>query len=284
MHYCPHHRQLLTCKKGRVERAIRYVREAFFAGRRFTDLDDLNAQARAWCEGAAAARRCPEDSAITVAEAFAQERDHLLTLPGTPFPADEVKAVSTGKTPYVRFDLNDYSIPHTHVRRPLTVLADPIQVRILDGERILATHARSYDRGQQIEIAAHIEALVRHKREAGAHRATDRLVAAVPASRELLRQAAERGEPLARTARALTDLLDRYGVTELLAAVDDALARGVPHPNAVRLALERRREAREAPPPLGITLPAHLKGRDVAVRPHQLAGYDRLLETDHDGD
>ena len=25
--------------------------------------------------------------------------------------------VTTGKTPYIRFDLNDYFIPHTHVRR-----------------------------------------------------------------------------------------------------------------------------------------------------------------------
>ena len=62
-------------------------------------------------------------------------------------------------------------------------------------------------------------------------------------------------------------------------AVDEALARGVPHPNAVRLALERRREA---PPPLGVPLPAHLKTRDVTVRAHPLAGYDRLLEDDHD--
>jgi hypothetical protein len=30
-------------EKGRVERAIRYVRESFFAARAFTDLDDLNA-------------------------------------------------------------------------------------------------------------------------------------------------------------------------------------------------------------------------------------------------
>ena len=41
-------------EKGRVERAIRYVRDTFFAARTFTDLDDLNAQARPWCEGAAA--------------------------------------------------------------------------------------------------------------------------------------------------------------------------------------------------------------------------------------
>ena len=32
-------------EKGRVERAIRHIREAFFAARTFTDLDDLNAQA-----------------------------------------------------------------------------------------------------------------------------------------------------------------------------------------------------------------------------------------------
>ena len=30
-----------------------------------------------------------------------------------------------GKTPYVRFDLNDYSVPHAQVRKTLTVVADP---------------------------------------------------------------------------------------------------------------------------------------------------------------
>jgi transposase len=53
-------------EKGRVERAIRFVREAFFAARGFRDLDDLNAQAKAWCEGAAADRPCPEERAHSV--------------------------------------------------------------------------------------------------------------------------------------------------------------------------------------------------------------------------
>lgn len=269
-------------EKGRVERAIRFIREGFFAGRTFTDLGDLNAQAHAWTEGAAAERRCPEDESMTVREAFLQERAHLLALPATPFPTDELKAVSAGKTPYVRFDLNDYSIPHTHVRRTLTVQADPLRVRILDGQCVIATHPRSYERGRQIELPAHIAELVAHKREAHAHRDADRLLQAIPASRELLRQAAERGEPLGRIARALNDLLDRYGLTELQAAIEEALARGVPHPNAVRLALAQRREAREAPPPLGVALSEHLKQRDLPVRPHSLADYDRLLESGHD--
>lgn len=268
-------------EKGRVERAIRYIRDAFFAGRSFSDVDDLNAQADAWVIGPAGQRRCPEDEALTVSEAFAQECDRLLELPGNAFPTEEVRAVSAGKTPYVRFDLNDYSIPHTCVARTLTVAATIDQVRILDGQTLIATHLRSYDRRQQIEIPAHIATLVLHKHQASTHRGTDHLVQAVPASRHLLTQAAERGEPLGRTVRALTELLERYGVAELTVAIADALARGVPHPNAVRLALERRRQAKAEPPPLAVSLPDHVKRRDAPVRPHRLDDYDRLMENGH---
>lgn len=269
-------------EKGRVERAIRYIRDAFFAGRAFTDLDDLNAQAAAWVAGPAGARRCPEDEALSVTDAFAQARARLLALPGEAFPTDEVRAVASGKTPYVRFDLNDYSIPHTHVRRPLTVAASLESVRILDGQSVIATHRRTFDRRQQVEIADHVAALAQHKHQARAHRGTDVLIKAVPQSGELLARAAERGEPLARLVRALTDLLARYGAAELEAAIADALAREVPHAHAVRLALERRRQARAAPPPLPVALPDHLRARDVPVRPHRLDGYDTLMESPDD--
>ena len=39
--------------KGRVERAIRYLRENFWPARSMTGLDDLNGQVRAWCAGVA---------------------------------------------------------------------------------------------------------------------------------------------------------------------------------------------------------------------------------------
>jgi transposase len=68
-------------EKGRVERAIRYIRDNFFAARQWADLDDLNTQAQAWCQGQAAERPCPEDRSISVREAFAQEQPKLLALP-----------------------------------------------------------------------------------------------------------------------------------------------------------------------------------------------------------
>jgi len=235
-------------EKGRVERAIRYVRDNFFAARTFADLDDLNAQAMAWCNGAAADRPCPEDVSMNVREAFAQETPLLLKLPDNPYPAIEQVAVKVGKTPYVRFDLNDYSVPHTHVRKALTVLAEPESLRIVDGQTVIAVHQRRYGKGEQIEDPAHIQTLVDQKRQARRHRATDRLAQAAPASRDLLVRAAERGDNIGTIASTLIRLLDRYGALELQAAITDALERGVPHPNAVSLALERRREDRQQAP------------------------------------
>jgi transposase len=265
-------------EKGRVERAIGYVRGAFFAARSFTDLDDLNAQAEDWSHGLAADRRCPDEPDRTVREVFAEEAPRLLKLPDNPAPLHERVAVKVGKTPYVRFDLNDYSVPHTHVQRTLTVLADAHEVRVVDGTQVLACHRRSYDKGAQIEESAHIQALVARKRAAHQHHATDRLAQAAPASQELLNRAAERGANLGAITTGLLRLLEQYGAAELQVAIREALARDVPHPNAVRLALERRREQRGEAPPVGITLPTHVQVRDAPVQPHALETYDRLKD------
>jgi hypothetical protein len=130
-------------EKGRVERAIRYIRDNFFAGRQWQTIEELNAQANTWCLGQSADRSCPENSDLTVREAFEREQATLLTLARTPFPSEERVEVSVGKTPYVRFDLNDYSIPHTHVRRVLTVTATLTHVRIVDGMEVIAEHPRT---------------------------------------------------------------------------------------------------------------------------------------------
>ncbi len=269
-------------EKGRVERAIRHVREAFFAARKFTDLDDLNAQAEHWCRTQAADRPCPEDRSISVRQARALEQPLLLPLPDNPYPVEEVLAVKVGKTPYVRYDLNDYSIPHTHVRRTLTVRADQAQVRVFDGAEMIASHRRSYDRDAQIEEPQHLRTLVECKRQARQHRGVNSLTKAVPACQLLLTRAAERGANIGGLTTSLLRLLDRYGAAELQAAVEDALRAGVPHTNTVRAALERRRNARGTPPPVAMNLPEHVRRKDTPVQPHRLDTYDQLSAKDDD--
>jgi len=245
---------------------------------------DLNRQAELWCLGQADDRLCPQDKTLTVRQAFAQEQPRLLALPANPYPVDERVEVTVGKTPYVRFDLNDYTVPHTQVRKTLTVVADPDHVRVLDGQVIVAAHPRCYDRGQQIEDPPHIAALIKRKAQARAQRGMSRLAQAAPASQDLLVQAAERGENLGTITAALLRLVQRYGAAEVQTAIVAALTRGVPHPNAVRLALEAQREVRHQPPPVAVCLPAHVAARDTTIQPHRLESYDQLNDTTGDDD
>jgi len=269
-------------EKGRVERAIRYVREAFFAGRDVRDLDDLNAQADTWCQGPAMERPWPEDRSRRVGEVFKQERAHLLALPSNPFPSEERLAVRVGKTPYVRFDLNDYSLPHTHVRRTLEVAATLTTVRILEGATVLATHPRSFDRGAQIEDPAHIQALVANKRAAREHRGLDRLQHAAPSARAFFVTAAERGLNLGALTRGLTHLLDTHGPAALESALAAALAQRNTHLGAVRQLLDQQRHARGQPPPVAVTLPDDPRLRHLHVQPHALGDYEALARRDGD--
>lgn len=271
-------------EKGRVERAIRYIRDGFFAARAFSDLADLNAQADAWCQDLASDRKCPEDPTLTVKAAFELEKPRLRTLPGEPFWSQERKEVTVGKTPYVRFDLNDYSVPAGLVHRQLVVVATAERVRVLDGQTVVADHARSFDQGQQVEDPEHIRKLEQAKAGAREHRAQDRLLTAVPSVREMLTSLAERGDNRGTSVAALVRLLDHYGGGEVEAAVQHVLAKGVPHPSAVRQTLEHRRHQRGLPPPVAVTLPRDARLRDLQVRPHALGDYDGLgrKEDDHE--
>ncbi len=263
-------------EKGRVERSIRYIRDSFFAARVFRDLDDLNAQADLWCTGIAAERRFHEDASRRVADAFADERPRLLALPEHPFPSDERVEVDVGKTPYFRFDLNDYSVPHDHVRRTLVVVASPDTVRVLDGSTLIATHARSWDRAQQIEDPAHVQALVDRKARARASRGLDRLARAAPSATPLLARAAERGQNLGNITARLLAVLDAVPAAELEAAVAEAVARDAPNVGAVRQILDRRRAERGVPPAVISRFVTNARAANVVVRPHPLASYDQL--------
>ena len=261
-------------EKGRVERAIRYIRDNFFAGRHWQTLDELNAQAEEWCQGVSANRPCPENNELSVKDAFLQEQPSLLALPDNPFDTRERVEVRAHKTPYVRFDLNDYSIPHQLIQKTLSVNADLGSVRIVDGDELIAEHPRSFAKGEQIEHEAHINALWLAKTHAKLHRGQDRLSQTSSHTSDLLQQSLERGHVLKTTVRLLNEYLDQYGRDELHCALGEALKQQSPYPQAVQQILERRREEKQKPPPLAVAVPDKVK--HFHVKTANVADYDKL--------
>jgi len=262
-------------QKGRVERAIRFVRDSFWAARPFTTLSECNRQALAWRDQVAHQRRWPNDHSRTVAEVFTEEQPRLLALPQHPFPTDRIETVSTAKTIYVRFDRNDYSIPPEAVGRPLTLVASAVQVRILDGEVELARHRRSYDCQQLILDPAHQDAVLKLKRKAFHSTPAGRLAVAVPESEQLIQLAFAQGEQAGSQTVQLLKLLDTYGAAAMRRAVHDAIARDTPRATSVAFLL---RKQSKGPMPIAVDLSRHPQAQAVDVKPHNLEIYDELAQ------
>jgi hypothetical protein len=72
--------------KGKVERPFRYIREDFFLGGAFHNLDDLNGQLRHWLD-VVANPRVHATTRRVVNEAFAEEKASLRPLPAAPYQA-----------------------------------------------------------------------------------------------------------------------------------------------------------------------------------------------------
>ena len=267
-------------QKGRVERAIRYIRESFFAARPFTTLEDFNRQALAWRDREAHSRPWPGGDHLTVSEAFEEERPRLLPLPAHRFDSDQLLPVQSRKIIYVRFDLNDYSIPPAAIGRPLVLAASESTVRILDGSQEIARHCRSYDRRQQILDPAHQEELLKEKRKALGSTRGSRLAQAVPESETLLDAAFGRGESAGSQTAQLLNLLDLYGARELRAAVCEALERKTPRASSVAFILNQRRRSSKRRTPSPVDLSRHPELENLSVTPHSLETYDELSKDD----
>jgi transposase len=274
-------------EKGKVERTIQYLRHGFFAARRFISVEDLNRQLAEWLERSAHARPVPGDATRRpVADALVEERERLLPLPANRFACDHVRPVVSGKQPYVRFDRNDYSIPHDRIRQPLTLVASETEVRITDAVgNVLAAHRRSYDSSVVVEDPAHLEKLTAEKRRALELRRRDRLRGACPSAKAFLDALARRGEPIGKHAARLTSLLDTHGPGAVEAALAHVLERGAISAASVAHLLDQRARAKKTPPPIPVVLPDDPRVRDLRVTPHALADYDALAkETDDDDD
>lgn len=265
-------------EKGRVERAIRYLRERFLAGRKIFSVEQGNRELRAFIDGIAHRRPHPKLPQRTVLDCLCEERERLLALPGAPFATDTVVSVVADKTAFVRFDTNDYSVPSKFARAVLTLAADDAVVRVLDGTIEIARHARSWKRRDVIEAPEHREELLAEKRRARDARGRDRLRTIAPDIETLFERWVLGGKNVAIMTMRTTKLLDLYGEDVLKAAVKEAVARGTHDPSALAILCEQKRRRHVQPVPVGVELGDHVNDRDVV--PHDLESYDAKRRRD----
>jgi transposase len=258
--------------KGKVERSIRSLRDGFFDGRIINDLEQGNRDLTEFIERVMQRRQHPRISGRSVGECFAEEKERLLPLPQPPPITDLVLPVRADKTAFVRFDCNHYSVPWLLAEKPLTLVADDIEVRFIDDDEEVASHRRRWGKGEFIEEHAHRQGLVEHRRAAGESKGRDLLSSIAKGFDALCARWVEAGRNVGNMTARAVKLLDLYGAESFSAAVDELLARGTHDIGALAHVCEQRRRARALPVPVEVTLPAHVNDHDVV--PHSLGSYD----------
>jgi transposase len=261
-------------EKPRVEKRVQDLQRQWATPvPRVNDLAGLNDHLRSQC--LAARERACGDNAVSVGARFERDRSAALPAPTRRFDACVIQPAQADKYQTVRFDRNGYSVPRRWAFRPVSVKGYVDRVEVVAGGQVVATHARSYGRGERVLDPLHFLVVLEKKPAALDHAPVYRDWQ-LPAAFAELRRALEARLGARTGARhyiRVLQLLAAHPLARLEAAVARCLARGDPDAAAITAAAERL--ARDDPPPsdnaMSLSLPA------VAVPPPDLSRFDRLL-------
>lgn len=259
-------------EKGKVERAIGYVRQNFWPLRAFTGLGDVNAQAHQWLRDVANQRRHRE-TGQTPEDRFRVEA--LLPVPSITTDYRDHADALTHKDLRLAFDGNRYCVPPRYVGHRLTIKADSSSLTIYDQHQEIVSYPRSWKRGQTFGAERFQKELL--SAMAAAHRSADqqRLVALLgPASELYLGCLATTDRSLFRQIRELLVLVRNYGPDAVAAALSQAHAAGAFGADYIANILRQQRSRRDIQPPLCLKDPAL---NQLATDPLSLASYDAFI-------
>jgi transposase len=207
-------------RSARVERPFHFIEHNFFAGRSFTDLDDLNAQARQWCDQVN--QRYVRSRRARPSELFALERTALRPLPlWVPDPY-ELARRSVDVEGFVTFDTNRYSVPEAWIGKEVEIRATLEQLTIDHSRHDAVKHRRLlWPEGRRFTLPQHRRS--RTKRPAPTDRELAQIQQKAPPLLDYARQLIARGKKLPTLAlRQMLRMIHDYPRAPLLAAFADA--------------------------------------------------------------
>jgi transposase len=259
-------------EKGKVERAIGYVRQNFWPLRSFTDLADVNAQSRGWLQEIANQRKHRETGQAPD-ERFQPEllRPLPVLIPDYRDTADAL----VHKDLRLSFDGNRYCVPPRYVGHKLTVKADSSTVTIYDQLREIVCYGRSWQRGQTFGAERFQKELYAQMAAAQRSAAQQRLVTWLgPASELYLHQLADTDRDLSRQVRELLTLVRDYGPEAVTAALNKAYAARAFGADYIANILRQQQGRREVQPPLRLK---NSELNELATDPLSLTQYDAFI-------
>lgn len=212
--------------KPRVENQVPYVRESWFDGETFADLDDARQRAEHWCREIAGVRVHGTTQKVPRQLFESIEKGAMLPPPAEPFDVPRwIDDAKVHPDHHIQVARALYSVPTLYLHKKVRVRADKTTVRIYFGTELIKMHPRQppggrstdsndYPVGKAAYAMRSVEAVLTKAKDKGAHIGSyvERLL----------------GGPLPwarmRQAYALLRLCDKFGDGRVEAVCQSALA------------------------------------------------------------
>jgi transposase len=214
-------------RSARVERPFAFIEGNFLAGRRFASWDDLNQQARQWCDRVNSTYK--KHIRAVPRELFAVERLHLQPLPAWIPEVYRLHPRTVDVEGYVSVNSVRYSVPVTWIGRRVEVRETRNKLEIELDARHTVTHIRALTPpSQRITLAEHRPPRGEGVKRSDPHPEEQALVEAAPEIAPYVAALKQKGRKVVALAlRQLLRLLKEYPRSPFLAAVREAAQYGL---------------------------------------------------------
>ncbi|MBI4849903.1 MAG: IS21 family transposase [Nitrospirae bacterium] len=208
-------------EKGRVENAIGYIKKNFLAGLAIPDFSAIHPAAIIWRDTIANVRLhgTTHEKPVVL---FEKERPCLKPLPPYPYDVATISQVRTTNQFRIKLDGNRYSVPAEYAGSRLALKTYPDRICIYDQEKLIARHARSYDRRQDIEDPDHPKELLAQRKKAKDQKIFMRFLSLSPRAEAYYRNLEQRRMNPAHHVLKIVALSEIYPPCAVTRAMEDA--------------------------------------------------------------
>jgi transposase len=258
-------------EKGRVESGVGYVKKNFLRGLELTEFGAIQAAAGVWLDTIANVRIHGETHQRPV-DLFAQERPHLQPLNENRYDVARTTTARASSQFRITLDTNRYSVPAAYAHRRLIVKAYPDRVCIYFDAELIARHARSYARHQDIEDPEHAKGLIARRSRAREQRLMLRFLTLSPDAQAYYDGLEQKRFNARHHVRKILALAEIYPPGEVARAISDGLAFAAFSAEYIANILETRARTLPEPGPLQLTRGIDLL--DIDIPTPDLTVYD----------
>jgi transposase len=251
-------------EKGRVENGVGYVKKNFLNGLEIPSFAAINPAAIQWRDTVAHVRIHGETNQKPLA-LFEKEKPLLKALPVMPYDCAVIQPADVSRCCHIIFQSNRYSVPYLYASQSLTLKILPEQLLLFHHEKLVATHVRSYQRGQRISNPDHIKELQAQRQQARNQTLLLAFLNLCPQAETYCRKLQEKRLNAPHHIQKIVALSEIYGPDKVARAIEDALHFQAIGCEYIANILAQRENASAAPGALHLTRRQDLLDLEIAA-------------------